>query len=554
MATATPTAPVIADAAKLPLWALHLVGGKPVVDHNNTGGADVVATARYNESSTVIGWNYLQVTAAPLLVRPEKTRATAYYWAGYLEGHLTQAAMARNGFVHQSLNLSACAGAWMATHLAHIEAMVAAGADDAYWRQVGCLLEQMRGLADGYRAVPGASPMTFHDVFYQNFGVEFGNVFGICGMQSGTPAAAHGRMPPGALLTDERDSHCSGLVRVTADDLFVAHDTWGSFEQYGLADRVFKVYDFQATVTMSGYLGSISSGDDWYMTSHQLAVQETTSGVYGDSLNKFVVPVSVSEFLRVMVATYLAADGETWTTLFARENSGTYNNQYMVVDFKRYSPGASLVPGTLWVAEQIPGLVHRADVTAVLSAQGYWASYNIPYFADVYALSGFAALEQQQGSFWSHAKYARAEIFARDAPNVGTLAAMQRIMRYNEYASDPFSRIPNCSGAVRNQCDPKTSAMLSVASRGDLMPTYATAAATTAHYGVLGYNVAGQCFGAVDSKVASWKHRHNLTALAICGPTNDAQPTFAWGGGCKRPPTASARYDFPWVMFDIVRG
>jgi len=48
--------------------------------------------------------------------------------------------------------------------------------------------------------------------------------------------------------------------------------------------------------------------------------------------------------------------------------SGTYNNQYMIVDLKKVTLGHELTNGTLWVIEQIPGLVVGADQTTVLRA------------------------------------------------------------------------------------------------------------------------------------------------------------------------------------------
>ena len=47
-------------------------------------------------------------------------------------------------------------------------------------------------------------------------------------------------------------------------------------------------------------------------------------------------------------------------------SSGTYNNQYMVIDKKRIS--GELLDGTLTVVEQIPGLVKTGDQTAILRA------------------------------------------------------------------------------------------------------------------------------------------------------------------------------------------
>ena len=96
-----------------------------------------------------------------------------------------------------------------------------------------------------------------------------------------------------------------------------------------------------------------------------------------------MIPQSLPAWVRVRVANALADSGERWAELVAKHNSGTYNNQYLVVDAKRFVPGQALEPGTLWVAEQIPGLVVSADATSELSL-GYFPSYNVPYFPEVH--------------------------------------------------------------------------------------------------------------------------------------------------------------------------
>ena len=48
--------------------------------------------------------------------------------------------------------------------------------------------------------------------------------------------------------------------------------------------------------------------------------------------------------------------------------TGTYNNQYMIVDLKKVTLDWQLADDTLWVIEQIPGLVVGADQTTVLRA------------------------------------------------------------------------------------------------------------------------------------------------------------------------------------------
>ena len=57
------------------------------------------------------------------------------------------------------------------------------------------------------------------------------------------------------------------------------------------------------------------------------------------------------------IANALARSGREWAQIIAHSNSGTYNNQYMVIDLKLFQPGQELQPDLLWVIEQV-GLVH----------------------------------------------------------------------------------------------------------------------------------------------------------------------------------------------------
>ena len=59
----------------------------------------------------------------------------------------------------------------------------------------------------------------------------------------------------------------------------------------------------------------------------------------------------------------------------------------MVVDLKLFTPQQPLRDGTLWVCEQVPTLVVSGDVTVVLR-DGHWPSYNIPFFEQIYNISG----------------------------------------------------------------------------------------------------------------------------------------------------------------------
>jgi len=200
---------------------------------------------------------------------------------------------------------------------------------------------------------------------------------------------------------------------------------------------------------------------------------------------------------RVIVATQLASSGEEWSNFFSMYNSGTYNNQWIIVDNKLFTPEAPLLPGTLWIAEQIPGFVVSADQTAVLQSAGYWASYNIPFYPFVYDISGYPEAYAQYGDAYSYTKCPRAQIFLRDQSKVQILDDMKRIMRYNKWQTDPLSLGDSCNG---------------ISSRCDLNPPANGPAP----------------FGAIDAKITDWHNSPNLITQAVCGPTWDSQPIFAW--------------------------
>jgi len=553
LAAATPTRPVLPDVGSLPVTYLATDKYRSAFRVTTTKPPryELVAEARYNASNADMGWDYLHVRGLKNVFN--STEANVFHDAGYLEGYLTAATIyAANDFA-SLVPTDAAVMQWVTEHISYMQGQVrAAGDADPYWRMVGNILAQMEGLVAGCNAAAKGPQLTFQMIFLANFADEIGDVQTHVGLKSGVLDAATVKRNR-VMERMANGMHCSALIKVLPEDLFMAHDTWSVFSQ--MAVRTYKVYEFPhiaATVSLSGYPGTIASGDDWYMTSHDLAVQETTNGVFNTSLFvNYVLPNTVSEFVRVMVATYTAYSGEEWTRTFSRENSGTYNNQYMVVDWKVYAPGSSLAPGTLWVAEQLPGTMARGDVTDVLRTQGFWASYNIPYFRVIFQLSGYAEMEAEQGTFWSYTKYARPEIFKRNQTLIRDVAGMQKMMRYNNYLHDEYSIIPNCTGATNDVCNPMRSSMLTIASRGDLMPVYNTTAEMIAHYGPLYFFVAQGCFGALDAKIARYSARHNLAGLVINGPTNDQQPTFDWSGACGNqvPSNSVARYDFPWIEF-----
>lgn len=63
----------------------------------------------------------------------------------------------------------------------------------------------------------------------------------------------------------------------------------------------------------------------------------------------------------------LANSGSDWVQEFARYNSGTYNNQWVVLDRKLFVSQQPLTANLLWIIEQMPGLTMTEDVSHYLS-------------------------------------------------------------------------------------------------------------------------------------------------------------------------------------------
>ena len=77
----------------------------------------------------------------------------------------------------------------------------------------------------------------------------------------------------------------------------------------------------------------------------KLTVIETTIVNYNADLLHNIIPLSVPEWIRVVVANRLANTGKEWLDKFSVYNDGTYNNQWMISDFKQFTPGEPPNPG-----------------------------------------------------------------------------------------------------------------------------------------------------------------------------------------------------------------
>jgi len=405
-----------------------------------------------------------------------------------------------------------------------MESEIATNPGVPIWTALNLVLTQLEGMSQGYMAYRDPvhePPLGLVDFLYANFATDdSAEVMGMLYLSQQTSCWQQSKSQ--AEWADIKGSHCSAFVKPVGNpptELLVAHNSW--FD-YRVMLRIMKSYHFSLLdtpavgdyqVLFSSYPGLPWSMDDFYMIrsgsaadpSRLLYVMETTNTVCNASLYALVQPKSLFTWQRTLISNMLAQDGKSWTDIFAQYNSGTYNNQMQIVDYKRFDPGNPLPDGLFWIIEQMPGATVAADVTSVLESQGYWGSYNRPYFEEVYEGLGYAKTAEVYGDYWTHDHCPRANIFRRDNVNVDDMESLKALMRSNNWQTDPLS-----------MGDP----FYAIAARGDLVP------------GGSGTDwVNKSAVGCVDAKITSyeWITEINMRSQAISGPTtDDGNPPFLW--------------------------
>ncbi|XP_065149185.1 putative phospholipase B-like 2 [Paramisgurnus dabryanus] len=481
--------------------------------------ANYVAVANFTDDINKSGWSYLEVSTslsyndslqsyAAGLVESAVTSQLIYkHWMNTLMGYCGP--FTRDPEYCQRLKQ------YITTNLQWITQQMNAHNDSSYWHQVRLSLLQLKGLEDGYNGQV--------DFPTGNFSID---PFGFLLFQLGGDLEdLEAALNKSSQARTVGSGSCSALIKLLPGNknLLMSHDTWNTYQSML---RILKRYNFAYRTSpteksvipgriqaFSSYPGSIFSGDDFYILSSGLVTMETTIGNSNDDLWKFVKPQDVvMEWLRNIVANRLAENGREWADIFSRYNSGTYNNQWMIVDYKLFVPGeGQMKQGLFTVLEQIPGMIVTADKTEELFKSGYWASYNIPYFEEVFNASGGQELVQKYGSWFSFSENPRAQIFRRNQTLVTDIESMVRLMRYNNYKDDPLSRC--------NECDPVQNGENTISARSDLNP-----ANGTYPFGALRQ----RSHGGTDMKMTSYEMVKNFEMLAVSGPAWDQVPVFQW--------------------------
>lgn len=458
----------------------------------------VVVTGEFNETIMQTGWYTLSLTS-----NANYSDTDQAYAAGYFEGLVTSLQAQQHYTNHYTSNpIPANINSWLQQHIAWTRAQIAANnATDPYWYQVGLMWQQYDGLLDGINTE--AEMMNFTEVSLMGL-TAMGDMFDLrAALQSDSRQRQEWRTMKKKEFDRwfAKNTHCSSLYKVTDDlsDIFFGHAAWYNFNTML---RIFKHLTLNyndpmtrsKTISYSSYPGMLSSFDDFYLTDTGINAIETSLEVFNLTMYEGNInPQSVLYWTRVMIATRTATSAPNWASTVAKYNSGTYNNQWMILDLSLFTPGKPLVPNTMWIAEQFPGVVKSRDVTEILR-YGYYPSYNVPQDEELFVLSGYAEAVQTQGPEMNdYQTCVRAEIFRRDQGKVKDLEGFQHIMRYNDFENDPISA---------------GNPLYAIASRVDLDPEEP------------------ECFGALDAKVSSYKlWKEGQVVITQSGPTQQ-QPIF----------------------------
>lgn len=520
-----------------------------------TGVSGAAATAYFEDTLHETGWGVFEVSTTK-----GSGDADQAFAAGYLEGYLTGEQTAANyaNMWHYFFDQIAAPPVdsdsggpfpvvfhnWLAEQSAYARTKINAETEDPYWRQAGLVFDQFDGQVAGFTAFlaaespPCGSAEDAHskatDALAAIGGAspwEVATLLNSVGDMVDLQAALAGFTAPydpsqAREWLFER-SMCSAIFKVLPDlsDVIMGHSSWFT---YSATNRVYKHYHLHmmpehtaaSSLSFSSYAGYQTSLDDFYMLSSGLVMIQTSIGILDPEVHRQATPNGLLAWQRVRIAHALSNTGEEWYHHFRRENSGTYNNQYMILDMNRFTPGQPLAEGLFFVVEQVPGLVEGRDATHLLE-YGYFPSFNVPYFTNVWERAGYKVRYENTSNpsrtQLTHALASRAQLFRRDHAGITDLDGVVRVLTSNDYLNDPLQN-----------GDP----VEAICARGDLMPDHPKAS------------------GCYDVKATRVSLARNLTSVARSGPThgtNSNLPTFDWEGPFSSTPHRGLpqRYNFP---------
>jgi len=385
-------------------------------------------------------------------------------------------------------------------------------------------------------------------------------------------------------------SHCSAVIKLLKDendnsikDILIGHTTWDSYSEM---HRIFKIYNFsftiygdnrkQSKIMFSSYAGTLTSTDDFYVLNNKLVILETTLEMIDQTIyEKDVLEPNgyVPNYIRISVSNRLADSAREWIECFKKNNSGTYNSQWMILDFSTFHINESQAKYTqgnknsfftektfseydsffnyppqteefstaylrnfqfkekirnkhnipndykeiFFVLEQVPGYIEVRDMTEYLWENGFWASYNRPFFEKISSKAGYLEMTRLYGKTYSYDENPRAKLIQFKIGQVKCVEDLKNLMQNNRDIMES-----NFMNTVSPRYD------LSI-SRELKRPA-----------------------GGIDSKIVNINLVKSGKVHAISGPSRQGNaPAFDWKDWSQEPHYGLPQHwNFDWIVFD----
>jgi len=470
------------------------------------GDPRIVATAKFVDHRNISGWTYYTYQ-----VNDDSPDWLQTFSAGYMEGYLAydliydtwnnqqmyfKEMKADPLFARKVNNFVNSQTAW-------ILQQIAKNPNDNYWNLVNTTMAQVYGMYSGYLVAIAQNHrkdlnLTFEQFYTMTYMSDLFDV-----MAKFSP-------------TNLKPLKCSFLAKMTNENLFTSHTTW--FDYNGLL-RTYKILTFNLKnplvktkrITFSSQPGYTTSQDDYYTLDNNRFVSETSLSSDNNKVYEYLHYDSIPYWIRIHVANFVYDTPKSWIDAFFAHRSGTYCNQWFLVDFnnyKLYKNNTAQAKDIIWLVEEFYSLTSAQDVTqTLLIPQGYVASYNVPYDPEIQKLS------KNPTNYTTDPRY---YLFKKYAPGIKTMDDFRYVMRLNNK-----SDTGDYCQAIAARCD---------LSDKREFPN-----------------------GALDCKATSDTMITNHQSWIIAGPTSENLPPFTWE---HYPEYNHSRagiptlWNFSWVFLD----
>jgi len=480
----------------------------------STEEKDAHAYALWEDSLPEKGWGQMHISTGK-----NASSSDQMYCAGFLDAYLSSERIYQAYGLYREQNNAKENWPdgwedWIQKNINYIEANIKEPKND-YWKGMKLIIDQFNGMVDALKQTKPNDQKEIRPIdfwIFQSAG-DFDDLESvIAGNQVKDP---------------ELTLKCTGMFQFAENysDIYFSQNTWSDYRDLHryLKSYNFSVKEFKAkSISLSTETGHINSIDDYWQADTGLFVLETTMHCFNKTLYGMVKPESVLTWMRVYYAMLTSDNGKEWTDNFIKENSGTYNNEYMILDGKKFKPSEKPTSDLLWMIEQMPAHYIAKDITEDFVKQNWFPSINTPYFDDIFDMANYSA---QGSDFWTYYKQPRYLLIKQHQPDIKDYKSFQTFMRWNHYNEEGEANFGEPAQGIE--------------ARYDLRPENGT------KYGKKNH------FGGLDSKTSTiTRLMKDLSFDAINSPVYENLPAFNFNDWPEISHTGlPAEWRFPWMEF-----